>query len=193
MLCGVVDMKWSPQHVVLLVNSTDTHLCHVLCEVDSPDHESHARSEELDGSKITLSETYESFSASKFVTCPNKHLTHAFLACDSTSSCWVETELTFDDLKESWDIPSSSSCRVNMTSLPPSFLCTSGVQRVPYTLVCDHRADCQDNSDEDFCRFLLSEGTPSLRCSNSKEVRDFVSPNFFNIKRRGRGIWCPQH
>ena len=169
--CGVIDMKWAPEKVVHLVNSTHMLFAHVLCEVDPPDIQSHSGTRQHRGSSISLSEPNEQLSPSEFVTCPDKHVTHTFLACDVTSACWAQNDVIFDDMKERWDMPSPSSCRANMTSLPPSFPCASGVQRVPYTLVCDHRADCHDNSDEDFCQFPLLEGTSALRCGTSTEVR----------------------
>ncbi|KAL8591972.1 hypothetical protein ACOMHN_020450 [Nucella lapillus] len=73
--------------------------------------------------------------------CPAGHVTHAFLACDKASYCW------------SSKASDSRSCSPPLTPLPPSFVCNNGVQQVPYSLVCDYRADCGDQSDEDFCHF----------------------------------------
>ena len=171
MSCGVVDMSWAPEKVVHLLNSTDGYLTHALCEVDSPDSQGPARSQQRRAPGLRLSPASERWATGHFVTCPDKHVTHAFFACDVTSACWAESDVIFDDLKERWNVPSPSSCRANMTSLPPSFPCASGVQRVPYTLVCDHRADCQDGSDEDFCLFPPLRGTSALRCGTSREVR----------------------
>ncbi|PVD34542.1 hypothetical protein C0Q70_05817 [Pomacea canaliculata] len=33
----------------------------------------------------------------------------------------------------------------------PNFACIDGIRTLPFTLVCDHRYDCLDNSDEEFC------------------------------------------
>ena len=33
------------------------------------------------------------------------------------------------------------------------FQCSNGIQSIPYTLACNHYADCQDVSDEGFCNF----------------------------------------
>ena len=90
------------------------------------------------------------------VTCPSGHLTHIFLACDVITLCWARHDVTFGVRPESWALPTSQSCPVQlgMTSLPPSFPCGSEEQRVPYSLVCDHRRDCLDGSDETFCTFL---------------------------------------
>ena len=178
--CGVLDMNWPSRHVVYLADTLHASLAHVLCEVDYNSLHNEAltrnRSEERThrSETIMLSQPDQpstTLSPSSFVICPDKHVTHAFLACDASSACWAENQLIFDDLKESWDIPSSSSCPASMTSLPPSFLCASGIRRVPYTLVCDHRADCLDNSDEDFCQFPPLEGISSLRCGGSTQVK----------------------
>ena len=40
---------------------------------------------------------------------------------------------------------------------------------VPYTLVCDHRLDCADGSDEDFCVFQPCTYTQSA-CKDEKQV-----------------------
>nr|KAG5708968.1 hypothetical protein BaRGS_004607 [Batillaria attramentaria] len=52
-----------------------------------------------------------------------------------------------------WGIPDVTSCPALLTPLPPVMTCTSAQQHVPYSLVCDHRKDCQDGSDEEFCVF----------------------------------------
>ncbi|KAL8570215.1 hypothetical protein ACOMHN_029915 [Nucella lapillus] len=74
-------------------------------------------------------------------TCPGKHVTHDFLACDVKSNCF-DSGFRFDEI-----------CRAPMTPLPPLFTCTNEMEQVSYTLVCDFRPNCQDSSDEDFCVF----------------------------------------
>ena len=105
------------------------------------------------------------------VTCPARHVTRQFLACDVKANCWSQDTSGYNDEdRKSWAVPSRHSCQAPLTSLPPSFLCTVGRQRVPYTLLCDHRHDCVDGSDEDFCHF-----PPCARdhqsCGSSKQVR----------------------
>lgn len=73
--------------------------------------------------------------------CPDNSTTHFFLACDVKSACWARA------------YTASFSCDAPLTPLPPMMTCSNGVQHVPYTLVCDHRPDCDDSSDEDFCSF----------------------------------------
>nr|KAG5693055.1 hypothetical protein BaRGS_028815 [Batillaria attramentaria] len=66
-------------------------------------------------------------------------------------------------------VPSSSACPAPLTSLPPSFTCASGGGRVPYSLVCDHRQDCQDGSDEELCVFPTCTGSTPLQCGDQQE------------------------
>ena len=98
---------------------------------------------------------------SSFITCPDAHVTHLFLACDVHSACFA------------LDSRTSVSCPAPLTPLPPSFTCNNGVQHVPYTLVCDHRSDCSDRSDERFCVFTPCNVTSQFQCRN-EEVGNFI-------------------
>ena len=80
--------------------------------------------------------------------CPKGHVTHSFLLCDLKSYCWAETHV---------------SCDASLAPLPPMFECSKGADRVPYTLVCDHRPDCSDGEDEHFCVF---PPCPQWTCDN---------------------------
>lgn len=95
---------------------------------------------------------------SSLVKCPSGHFTHSFLACDVQSSCWAQQDL---------DLGKSASCHPSlMTSVPPSYACADGVGHVPYTLVCDHRPDCNDHSDELFCIFPTCETNDNFHCGH---------------------------
>ena len=148
----------------------------VLCRVNTAENQTRgkkiANKRQYRYRRASVGRSVSSSSAahSSFVSCPKKHVTHSFLACDLPSACWLTSNGIFVSTEEGKDIPLASSCPINMTSLPPSFLCTSGVQRVPYTLVCDHRADCQDNSDEDFCHYAACSRS-TFTCGVSKQVR----------------------
>ena len=122
------------------------------------------------------------------VTCPSGHVTHIFLACDVFTLCWAGHDVTFSARPEFWALPTSQSCPTQpfVTSPPPSFLCGSEEQRVPYTLVCDHRRDCLDGSDETFCVSHPCQWPAQFECLN-KQVRLVVWPSvslfFFNVLR----------
>ena len=85
-------------------------------------------------------------------------MTHEMFACDAPSACWVDA------------VTNSRSCRSSLQPLPPSFTCTTGQYDVPYTLVCDHRPDCKDSSDESFCDFPSCDPITQFDCGNG-EVR----------------------
>ena len=96
--------------------------------------------------------------------CPKGHVTHSFLSCDLMSDCWAENHV---------------SCDAPLTPLPPMFECSKGADRVPYTLVCDHRPDCSDGEDEHFCVF---PPCPQWTCDN-RQVNLTV---YFNARRKFR-------
>jgi hypothetical protein len=85
----------------------------------------------------------------KYIECPAGHLTHSFLSCDPKSACWNRVQ----------GLASDVTCDAPLTPLPPMWTCRSGDSRVPYSLLCDHRADCSDHSDEQFCTFPLCQDT----------------------------------
>ena len=102
------------------------------------------------------------------VKCPDGHVTHAFLACDMQSACWQDRQESVES--EVWGVPSTASCPAPMTSLPAMFTCSSGGQRVSYSMVCDHRPQCGDGSDESFCVFPPCSATTPMQCGTSTQV-----------------------
>ena len=102
------------------------------------------------------------------VKCPDGHVTQAFLACDEQSACWLRGYGYVES--EVWGVPSTASCPAPMTSLPAMFTCSSGGQRVSYSMVCDHRQQCGDGSDESFCVFPPCSDTTPLQCGTSTQV-----------------------
>ena len=120
------------------------------------------------------------------ILCPKGHMTHVFLACDVQSDCWAEGYGELDNA----DVPSYAACPAQLTSLPPSFVCTDGEQHVPYTLLCDHRPDCQDRSDEDFCVFPPCTGNSLLQCSTTEQVstRRMVSDTHYKSSKAWQAL-----
>ena len=98
--------------------------------------------------------------SSSFTTCPQGHWTLKAFACDFDSKCWTGAS----KIRFQCDPPS------DLSPLPPSFTCDSGVEHVAYTLVCDYRRDCTDESDEDFCHFLPCDETHQFSCGNGQVV-----------------------
>ena len=113
------------------------------------------------------------------VVCPDSHVTHTFLACDVSASCWAKSDVTFSPRPESWALPTSQTCRVplTMTLLPPSFPCRSDEQRVSYSMVCDHRRDCPDGGDETFCKFQPCQPLSQFQCLNEQVYLSLLPVN----------------
>jgi len=127
---------------------------HFLCEVTPTLAPNDLLQESL--TKIQLQSLPEhNYSPVSLVGCPLGHTVRDFLACDIRSTCWSRD---------------ATECRAPLTPLPPSFTCTNGVERVPYTLVCDIRPDCADDSDETFCVYPPCDLPEAFYC-NDKEVR----------------------
>jgi hypothetical protein len=87
-----------------------------------------------------------------FTVCPKKHLTFSFLVCDPRSDCGKQTQC---------EIPRERDHSSSMQA----FTCDNGEETVHYTLVCDFRPDCHDQSDEAFCKYLPC---PEMICSNGQ-------------------------
>ena len=87
--------------------------------------------------------------------CPSSHLTHGFLSCDLQSTCWAHFAST------------GISCESPLLPVPPMFVCFDQIEQVPYPLLCDHRPDCRDHSDEDFCVFPDCSGV-SFQCGTKQ-------------------------
>ena len=93
-------------------------------------------------------------SISAFIICPGGHITHTFLSCDSESHCGVDEHPTHCPLIS---IDNGNRKKINVGGYRSSlavqmFQCHEYGGTIPYTLVCDFRNDCKDNSDERHCR-----------------------------------------
>ena len=96
--------------------------------------------------------------------CPSGHWTHRFLACDTKSVCWLSEESAHGIERDSRS-KVATSCQSPLWSL---FECRSGVEHVPYSLVCDHSPDCMDDSDEDFCFYPPCSDGAQFECMNKQ-------------------------
>ena len=81
----------------------------------------------------------------QMVICSAGHVTHTFLSCDPESRCGQSTCFFSKGTKNAADIVAMYSC-------------TSGDIEVSYSLLCDFRQDCADNSDESFCYHPVCKG-----------------------------------
>ena len=102
------------------------------------------------------------------VTCPDGHVTLTTWACDVDSACWLSSEGVVES--EVWDVPTKMSCRAPLVSLPAMMACDNRVQHVPYSLLCDHQQQCDDGSDESFCRFTPCSKHRLSKCGHSSQV-----------------------
>ena len=93
------------------------------------------------------------------VMCDSTQFTLSFLPCDSSSG----------DAFLSSDVSSGFPHRFVHHDVP-LFQCSKSVQYVSYTFLCDHRKDCADNSDEDFCQFPPCSGNTPLQCETTNQV-----------------------
>ena len=95
------------------------------------------------------------------VTCLNGHVTHAFLSCDRKSRCG---QVICHFIKERTNPTEAISAAELSVDTVAMYSCTSDGTEVSYTLLCDFRQDCADNSDESFChhpackRFVCTNG-----------------------------------
>ena len=101
------------------------------------------------------------------VTCPSGHWTYRFLACDIQSFC-LRWHRNSGQISGSESRSLTSLCQSPLSEL---FTCRNGLEHVPYSLVCDHRQDCLDFSDEDFCVHPSCSSSLQFECSN-KQVRN---------------------
>ena len=146
-LCAAYHPGSATFHLVACQDAGQACHCSYLCE---PLHEADAGGatqllpaglSPISGMEALTTYGYKKINA---VVCPSGHLTHDFLSCDSRSACWAAAS----DARGA-----RSRCLAPLRPLPPSFPCSDGAGTVPYSLVCDHRPDCSDSSDETFCDF----------------------------------------
>ena len=178
-LCGALFMFADIRATFVMIPCRTTLAAFALCELDTAANLSRAMTalQLLETVHTSTNHTAQPrsllrlFDGENLISCPAKHLTLSFLACDILSRCYAENnDVVYVEESQAYNLPAPSSCLAPMTSLSPALSCGKGNQRVPYTLVCDHRADCGDGSDEDFCVFPPCDMTAPLQCGSSKEV-----------------------
>jgi hypothetical protein len=95
-----------------------------------------------------------------FMFCPQHHLTHAFLRCDTRALCGQLQPTPLCSLSNTTQPggrtqEASGNRQVASSFSAPGlflqFAFENGKSYIPYTLVCDFRPDCQDQSDKAFC------------------------------------------
>ena len=108
------------------------------------------------------------------VVCPAKHFTHSFIACDPDNKCWPLSNNYVETLTMAREVPLDVPCEADgLTSFLALMACDSGVQHVPYSLVCDHQQQCDDGSDESFCIFPPCSKQKPVKCMKSAQVCNF--------------------
>ena len=97
--------------------------------------------------------------------CPGGQMTHEFLSCDPKSSCG-KSQCRFTRRKTHVPpvLPVSTA---NLFAIVDMYSCVNDNTFISYTLVCDFRSDCEDNSDESFCTHPPCE---TFSCSNGQCV-----------------------
>ncbi|KAL8625090.1 hypothetical protein ACOMHN_030725 [Nucella lapillus] len=164
--CSVRPFKASveleQQHLrnIMTVECNVRYTRHFLCEIstlpedDDDDDDDDSTSVFIPVPKSALN---SSSHQGMFTVCPAGHVTHSFLSCDWQSSCWLADVV-------------SGGCQFPGRPLPPSFRCRKGAEHVPYSLVCDFRPDCGDESDEAFCVFRPCQPVLHFDCGNRQCV-----------------------
>ena len=151
-----------------------------LCEMDS---ETYPNTSSMDRPSETLSSPGNQTLLLPHVTCPSGHMTLDFLVCDGQSACWSDA-VTLDG--DRWGLPTSASCPAPLASLPPYFECGSGDVVVSFSLACNHRTDCLDFSDENFCGYPPCDAKSELQCLPSRQVTSFCFCCCYSFLRQCR-------
>ena len=156
-------MAWTMSALKFLhMHCTKPHRNHYLCEFSSKQHKQTLSRRNLQPGALLANMTQYPVD---HVVCLEGHVTHALFACDARTSCWAERHHVEVDLTGS---PVEGSCPAPVAPLPPYFRCQRGLQVVAYTVLCDHREDCADGSDEDFCVYPACQPSTEIMCNNKQ-------------------------
>ncbi|XP_076438267.1 uncharacterized protein LOC143277369 [Babylonia areolata] len=121
-----------------------------ICKMPTPSSDS-----QLSHDKIIIEAQTDMAAMSRvpLATCPSGHVIHVALACDPDSQCLEKQESLDSSLTVMCKAAAVNTAAVAATVGTPYFRCAMTGDSVPYSLVCDWRQDCADNSDESFCHF----------------------------------------
>ena len=137
-----------------------------LCEKGSKDAKPRRKKQEA--VPLLPLEPSSSLGGKEMALCPSGHFSHCFLAVDEHTACWEYNDVIGPAAEKK--PPLMSQCRDLVVEFPVHFVCPGSGPRLSYTLVCDHRQDCWDNSDEGFCVFQSCTDRTPLKCSSTQQV-----------------------
>ena len=116
------------------------------------------------------------------VKCSERHVTRDFLSCDPQAQCGVGHPAVLCPLHSDRDRMTTGFGK-HLTPATPTdieanpqyvamFMCDHKRASIAYSLVCDFKAECSDQSDEDFCQHLPCSHKLAhiigLRCDNGQ-------------------------
>ena len=98
------------------------------------------------------------------VVCPRGHVAHAFLSCDIKSHCGQSTCFFTKDTR-TWNVTEIKFTDWRSIEVVAMYSCSNSERQVSYSLLCDFRQDCDDNSDENFCHHPVCK---EFSCQNGQ-------------------------
>ena len=131
----------------ILATMTYTSSAHVVCEKYTEQTEMFF-SKSVEFSHESMSPFTFEKAKQKLTTCPRGHLTHAFLSCDQKSRCGRARCYFNKRTRSTGEVTFADEQSVDTVAM---YTCSSGDTELSYSLLCDFRQDCADNSDESFC------------------------------------------
>ena len=145
-----------------------------ICESTSSEEKS-APYKPVDLPKVDRADNLYAILNFSMAKCPEKHVTRDFLSCDPHARCGVDRPaLTCplqsdrdrmstdfgDNLTPAFatDIQTNTDVQTNPQYVP-MFMCDNKRATISFSLVCDFKAECSDQSDEEFCQHVVCSDT----------------------------------